>query len=285
VLEDGEIELTKTYRLTTIRQAVEVATTLSESWFRGHSRVYGKLTPRVFRKEYEVLARPDVEFSLIEAFKRGAPALTNKIPDREDHVGWLFLMQHHGGPTRLLDWTESALVALFFAVSEHPSKEGELWAMYPDVLNRYSGFHGIPTPNNKTLRYLAAEPTHSNPQKLAEELGITKIPKHPLAVQPPMNFPRMVAQLSTFTIHPKPTPENTIPRLLTNEKYLVRYIIPSEYKRRIQRHLAALGVTYHTLFPDLDSLSKSIVYRHQVVAYSPPDPPRCNGEYTPTTLL
>ena len=109
---------------------------------------------------------------------------------------------------------------------------------------------------------------------LIKELRLNKIPNHPLAVEPPMSFPRMVAQLSTFTIYPRPEPGNSIPEILTDEKYLVRYIIPGSSKERLRRDLAALGITRGTIFPDLDSLSTDTVYDHQVVAYSPPVPPR-----------
>ncbi len=274
------MRMTSTYKLTEINQVVEVATTLSRSWFRGHPRIHGELTPRVFRKQYDSIrqVRPQFELSLIEAFKRGAPALQANIPEQEDHIAWLFLMQHHGVPTRLLDWTRSALVALYFVVVDNASEGGELWAMYPGALNEQSGFHGIPLPNHPILHYFAQEPRHG-PKKLVEELGLDEIPNHPLAVEPPMNFPRMVAQLSTFTIHPTPKPGNSIPELLPEEKALVRYIIPSSSKENLRRGLCALGITHGTLFPDLDSLSIDIIYEHQVVAYSPPIPPRCDGKW------
>jgi len=273
--------MTSTYKLTKIEHVVEVATTLSRSWFRGHARVHGKLTPRIFRTQFNssvrnIKLRPVLELSLIETFKRGAPALQPSIPNQEDHIAWLFLMQHHGAPTRLLDWTKSALVALYFVVSGHTSDDGELWAMYPVALNEYSGFHGVPLPNHPILHYFAREPRR-DPKKLVEELGLVEIPNHPLAVEPPMNFPRMVAQLSTFTIHPIPKLGNSIPELLPDEKHLVRYIISSSSKERLRRDLAALGITRGTLFADLDSLSIDTIYEHQVVAYSPPVPPRCDG--------
>ncbi|MBA7686165.1 hypothetical protein ES703_94606 [subsurface metagenome] len=261
--------------LTRIEDVVEVAKTLSRSWFRGHSRIHGELTPRLFRTQYDSIRkmRPEFELSLIEAFKRGAPPLQANIPKTEDHIAWLFLMQHHGAPTRLLDWTKSALVALYFVVSEHPSENGELWAMYPDDLNEQSGFHGIPLPNHPILQYFAQEPWR-DPKKLVEELGLPDIPNHPLAVEPPMNFPRMVGQLSTFTIHPTPKPGNSIPELLPEEKDLVRYIIPASSKESLRRDLNALGIKHGTLFPNLDSLSIDVIYEHRVVAYSPPRPPR-----------
>jgi hypothetical protein len=89
-----------------------------------------------------------------------------------------------------------------------------------------------------------------------------------------MNFARMVAQLSKFTIHPTPQQGNSIPELLPDAINLVRYIIPANSKEKLLRDLAALGVTQGTLFPDLDSLSVDIVYEHKVIAYTPPEPPK-----------
>jgi len=263
------------YKLTEIEHVVKVAKTLSRSWFRGHAKLHGELTPKVFRKEWNQVSklRPSLELSLIESFKRGAPALQANIPNQEDHIAWLFLMQHHGLPTRLVDWTKSALVALYFVVSRHTSDDGELWAMYPDGLNQKSGFFGIPLPNHPILNYFAQEPW-CDPQYLAKELGLQNIPNYPLAIKPPRHFPRMVAQLSTFTIHPIPQNGNSIPELLTDKEHLVCYIVPSSSKGRLQRDLAALGITRGTLFPDLDSLSIDIICEHKVVAYSPPDPPK-----------
>ena len=60
---------------------------------------------------------PNIETRLLREFKRTYPLNTNVAPpDDNDTLGWLALMQHHGAPSRLLDWTYSPLVAAFFAL-------------------------------------------------------------------------------------------------------------------------------------------------------------------------
>ena len=267
--------MTATYKLESIQQAIEIGTSLSRSWFRGHTEVYDELTPGVFRQGLDVhrRLRGDLEQPIAEHFRREAPVLCDHVPDDEDYISWLFLMQHHGTPTRLLDWTTSPLMALYFCVSERQKEDGELWAMYPDNLNKCSGRRGIYLARSGIVRYLAEEPSWHPPDKLAEKCGLTKIPDTPVAVYPPMRFLRMASQLSAFTIHPKPRPGGTIPELLPDERDLVKYIIPATKKPELQHHLAALGITKRTLFPDLDGLSRAVVDEINVLAYNPPIPP------------
>lgn len=274
--------MTTTFRIETIRHAVDVGTTLSRSWFRGHTRVCNELTPRIFRPPYDndIVRgfRGDLEFSIIESFKREAPALASDLPSDDDPVSWLFLMQHHGLPTRLLDWTESVLVALYFAVEDEEDKDGELWAMYPYALNTHTGFNGLPVRKNPTLQYLAREPGSVDHERLAKEVNRKDgIPQYPLALRPTLTFQRMVNQMSVFTIHPRPQQQCTIPELLKDAKHLVRYLIPAGRKRELRRELVALGFHPRILFPDLDHLSESIIVEHKTLAYSPPEPP-CWGQ-------
>ena len=78
------------------------------------------------------------------------------------------------------------------------------------------------------------------PENLANDLGID-IPKYPLAILAQMTFPRIINQLGTFTIHPKPKEGFTLPEILKEERHLVRYIIPSGCKNKLRKHLAALA--------------------------------------------
>jgi len=273
--------MTDTFTLYKIEHAIELGTTLTDNWFRGHPQAYNELSPGIFRKKYEILRtlRPDLEFFIIENFKREAHAYISHPPDYNDHTSWLFLMQHHGAPTRLLDWTRNVLIALYFAVRNHEDEDGELWSMRPDNLNKHNGLFGKPTPINPVLAFLASEPSHNNPEELARQLDLPSIPKYPFAVLPPTKFQRLVNQSAAFTIHPTPFSGGTIPDILTDRKDLVRYIIPKKNKLKLRLALEALGIMEHTLFPDLDSLSKSIIFRaHHSFAYGPPEPPQWKNE-------
>lgn len=276
--------MVKTYTLTTIEQAVLVAKTLRKSWFRGHNTICNELTPAIFRDNYKTISlfRPDIEAFFIDGFRRGAPVLEKNLPEWGDYIEWLFLMQHHGAPTRLLDWTKNALIALYFAVSDGKSNDGELWAMYPNELNLRSKIDGIPILDSPVVQYLAEEPMLNDDGKrtrASDLLGMIKGPDYPVAIQPTMNFPRMISQFSVFTIHPEPCAGGTITELLLDEKHLVRYIIPKKCKESILKNLPSLGITRGALYQDLDSLCFDLEQEANVCAYSPPEPPACNGNY------
>lgn len=279
-----------------IAHAVCVGTTLNRSWFRGHANEVGELTPRVFRKDIDTFPhmsaesrrvrgalmgrtptdRGAPELRLIDAFKRSAPALTETVPPPDHNAEWLFLMQHHGLPTRLLDWSESVLVALYFATDGDDNEDGELWQLLPPMLNeKHEGHPGpwMPTSGNSILKYLVNEPLYST-DELCTLTRLKEPPKYPLALQPTMTFARVAAQSSTFTIHPRPCSGNTIRELLTDRKYLCCYTIPAKRKAKLRKDLASLGITCRSLFQDLESLSKTLEDELRIIGYAPPDPPK-----------
>lgn len=286
--------MTTTYLLTSVQDAVEIGTTLTKSWFRGHSESVGKLTPRIFRPEFTAdplltASLPLLERRFIEQFKRDArPLAHHQVPDDDDHLGWLYVMQHYEAPTRLLDWTENVLAALFFAVTSEREKDGELWALLPWALNNEADVGwGMPLyDRNPVLDYLVREPfwPPDDRGKLATEIAEKydseeKVFSRPVAFEPRRDFTRMVVQSSTFTIHPEPSKGNTIPEVLTDPRSLVRYVIPAGCKWRLTRELGALGVTDTALFPDFEGIAKGLTRGGIDVGYSPPDPPEADGPY------
>src|SRR5205823_7935870 len=83
-----------------------------------------------------------VEQHLLRQFQRRLHQYVSVIPEVDDTLEWLALMQHHGAPTRLLDWTKSPFVAVYFAVETATARTpSAVWivnrqAMHNDTLDR-----------------------------------------------------------------------------------------------------------------------------------------------------
>ena len=269
--------MTKTYYIDKFEQIIEIGTTFGYNWYRGHSTVVGELTPCILRKEYTseiyLALNPNPEFRIATDFMRKAPSITKTLPKNNNYLEWLFIMQHHGVPTRLLDWSGNILAATFFAVNNNKESDGEIWSLLPWKLNETHGFYGLPLlSKSKIVKFLSHEIFHKNPEQLKEKYKLELIPKVPLALQPPLKHSRYTAQQSCFTIHPKPIAGFTIPETITDENYLVRYIIPKELKKSFEIKLRYLGVTYYTLFPDLEGLAKTIVQQEESMGWGQPRP-------------
>lgn len=268
--------MTVTREIEKFEDLIEIGTTFGQNWFRGHSKVIGELTPLIFRSEYTdsiyINLNPNPEFRIAINFKREAPSIIKELPEYSDHLEWLFLMQHHGTPTRLLDWSENILIAAFFAINSDYNEDAEIWSIFPWHLNNLHGWYGLPLMEDKTLSFLAHEIFHNNAKELAEEYGLKDIPRIPMAFSPPLSHPRITAQQSCFTIHPEPQVGFSIPEVIKEEKYLVRYIIRKRLKKEIEKKLMYLGITYRTIYPDLDGLAKSIKQSETFPGWSQPEP-------------
>ena len=142
-----------------------------ELWFRGEVREYETfLRPVLFRPKDNLPLKPisellEIENVLYEQFQRCAVQLCNeKSSDEEWPWNSYFLMQHHGGPTRLLDWSDGALMALHFAVRkvgpEDDGSDGIVYVLEPDRLREeiYSQPENEVTKEN-WKKYVAANPS------------------------------------------------------------------------------------------------------------------------------
>lgn len=229
--------------ITTIQDLVTIADQgPRERWWRGHALEEYRLVPSLLRSE----ALHCHELTITSRFMVRAPTRYSPCPDDSDMSGWLFLMQHHRLPTRLLDWSLSPLIAAYFAVTHRKDTPGTLWVIDPLRLNAISvGQTGICTPGNQyvTKHFAAA---------FCKDI---EAPESTVAVLPNESSLRMLAQQSVFTIHGTSTPLEEHPDC---DKFLTKFEIPAAAKESMLRQLHRLGMAEADLFPDLDHLASEI---------------------------
>lgn len=213
-------------------------------WFRGQADSEWQLAPSLSRSSRGI----ESEITLIKRFRQNAIPLSKMKPFTEWE--WLFLMQHYGLPTRLLDWTESPLVGLFFAVEsqQHLDKDGALWCLLPVELNANAG---ISYNLSVEIPCFEVDDTLNNylPSRIAQERTSSLRPVAAMAMR---DNPRVFAQLGSFTITHR---EQTTIESVGDQNHIWRFIIPSEAKETIKRELAYLRITRLTLFPELENVA------------------------------
>ena len=185
----------------------------------------------------------DQEERILRIFKRKAVHFLQHVPDRDDDFQWLALMQDHGAPTRLLDFTWSPYVAAFFAL-HNTTHEGGILACNPVEIGKVKSVK-LEEPGNFRKYFLSGagpfvwlgEPYAMN-RRLIAQSGTFLVPSV---------LDRSVEQI--LREYPKP------------ERTLIKFILPAEkIREKGMRELYRMNITQSTLFPDLDGLARSLAY-------------------------
>lgn len=210
-------------------------------WFRGQRDASWSLLPGLLRKECRIS-----EGSLLSRFKQSAAMLVGARPANE--FDWIFLMQHYGVPTRLLDWSENPLVALYFATEDVDSEEdAAFWMLRPNILNLNAHIDDknegdyIPSFDDEEVKAYSTERVRQN----------QRMKLYPIATIATRNNPRIQAQLGTFTIHHN---DKSPIEDVGDKKHCKKYVIPSSCRSTIREELSMLGVNRFSLFPEMDSI-------------------------------
>ena len=224
---------------------------------------------------------------LLKAFKWKYPLYSTSLPDKDDLIEWLTIMQHYGAPTRLVDITRSLFVAVYFALADAASAHSAVWAINGSILN-HKFFN----------KYVANLTAQSLSQDQLDELALNeannilgraclddKIETDLLLIKPRLANERISRQQGaflfpaniqkTFLEHLKSHVSNEQP-LNVPFKELIKYsqenksrqdditilkiIIPNDLNYEVGKYLRQMNVTAEILFPGLDGLCKSLSY-------------------------
>jgi hypothetical protein len=234
---------------------------IAKPWFRGHEDKAWKLAPSIFRGGWS-----KYEFPLTKRFRLLAPGFGVEIPEgRLDQ--WLFVMQHNGAPTRLLDWTESLNTAVFFACLDWikardigKTTDGVVYALNPIFLNKQvidlAEFPVTWVQGRvlQTIKFAFGTELERVEGQMIAPLDL------PVAIFPSTVHGRMRSQKSCFTLHgiDQSGLSEIFRRLGWPEEMLVNYVIPANEKPQLASELALAGTTYSTVFPDLEGLANDL---------------------------
>jgi FRG domain len=266
---------------------------VDQVWFRGHRDCLLSLKPGIYRAETtEHLAKRkasrseedrsrlfdelmDLEHELrIDFISYGH--LLNQLGQAKSQIDWYFLMQHHGVPTRLLDWTTNALAALFFALNEYSRSTGRkaktdcvaIWMIdaYWLAMRCSDDWSSPLLPwSEDASRYLPKLEDLIDKEKSAKAL----IPDDAMPIEPPAIHPRVAAQEGRFIIFGRkhdllehkielaqwPNGKSEDPRIVQ-----IRFEV-GDLQAKLEE-LANLGMSRRTLFPDLDGLADYVRWKH-----------------------
>jgi hypothetical protein len=221
--------------------------------FRGLASCTHDLSNSLIRLSAGRIEINKLEFSLLRNFRKYAHAQAAASADSIWH--WLALGQHHGLPTRLVDWTYSPFVALHFS-TEHPSDfncDGVVWCVNFVEANR------LLPPRLKSI----LEEEHSD-MFTVEMLGefpslraFDSLGAEPFVIfiEPPSLDTRILNQFSLFSL--MPTASARLDHWLEAHPRLFRRVtVPSELKWEVRDKLDQANINERTLFPGLDGLSR-----------------------------
>lgn len=239
-----------------------------ECWFRGQLAEYSLLPSlhRLLKRKHQFNAKEDhpdsiwkLEYDLYFESASRAPDLQGANLSSWDVLAF---MQHHGIPTRVLDWSERLGVAVFFALESHDYKNGRtpaVWLLNPYLLNELGlGDRDLYSP--KYLGYERSEDEYySYEDYLVFEAGYFDWDL-PVAIYQPQKHIRMQSQMGWFTIWG----EYNGPLEKQCKKCVKQLRIPQAAIPAAKEFLAAAGIDYSTIYPGLDGFARMLRSRYGI---------------------
>lgn len=255
------------YEATSIVNAISHAAQWAKAadggcWFRGVKNNSLKLLPGAYwRANYSEVA-PLLQFSQ----EAGVFSEVGQMDDWKTY----YLAQHHGVPTRLLDWTENILTALFFAVDGWDATTTPcVWMIRPSAINYVAcKWKGIISPeNNPELNAWLPSAIKKGPKKVSTaDGGYVYDSKFPVALYARRNNLRIIAQQGAFTLHgsdPRPLDQLCLEEFSDNHSDVIARLDFHDIDVEEARNdLYNLGLRRSTIYPDLHNFVLQMKEEH-----------------------
>jgi hypothetical protein len=228
--------------------------------FHGLTNVDHDLTTALQRLAGAHANIENLELAMLRNFRKYAH---DQAPGAPDSIWqWLAVAQHHGLPTRLVDWTYSPLVALHF-VTDTPSdmdRDGAVWCV-----NFIQAKAQLP----KRLRQILDDEASDaftvdmlgDVETLREFDALGRDP-FLLFLEPPALDARIVNQAALFSVMPSPS-ASLDSWLAAHPQLCRRVVVPAELKWEVRDILDQSNINERTLFPGLDGLSRALARYYQ----------------------
>jgi hypothetical protein len=198
----------------------------------------------------------DVERALMLRFRHQAQRFDiPELPPLWDRLGWWEVMQHHGAPTRLMDWTTSPFIGLWFAVEYHNNGDGDmaLWVYSRDTVSLNLSKVMAEIRSTKDYELLDIREL----QNMVLQYAIAGDWTGLLIPVKPRQFQRAVAQQSVLTVSPRIGVARPADWWI-RERLATRIRIKEDWKPDIRGACRSMGLSRASLFRDLDSLGASV---------------------------
>lgn len=216
----------------------------STLWYRGHVNNNWEILPSIQRTNLR-----NKERIISHSFYHSATQISDEKINYFAYDKWVAKMQHYGIPTRLLDWSYSPLIALYFATKERAA-DACIWILLPSKLNAMQDFGPYIYPIDSCTALEMLKPAFSD--KDLDRSVTDKI----LACFSTNNDLRMYSQQAAFTIH------NTKNKLIDYFGILYKINIPYKKLDYFKNILNTVGITDSFIFPDLEHIAKDVLRRH-----------------------
>lgn len=198
------------------------------------------------------------EDKLNREFKRKCSQYISKTPSYDNWVEWLAFMQHYGAPTRLLDWTYSFFIAVYFALENAKDYNNEccVWAIDYQWLS--GQFEGSNNENEQNIY----EDLEKREKLLKKE--IFDFPqKRVYTVNPGIFNERLIIQQGVFLCPGDMSvtfAENLAEHFSGNNSKgkIIKYAIDTKKRNELLRKLHRMNINRASLFPGIDGFAKSI---------------------------